>query len=140
MRKLAIIFCLSVALPSALPAGVYTAALERVIGSLAKSIQELKILAAGVRKFPGAAKEEALRRGQAELSRLKPMFREAQLEAERLEQRSLIEKWRGRADRISDLEDVFKKTKELKELEAERAQLSDEFCGPRDLYRFAGDC
>ncbi len=140
MRKFAIIVCIILALPSGLSASVYSAALEKLVASLSQSVRELKLLAAGARKFTGAAKDESLRIGRAELSKLSPVFREAKLEAERLEQRTLLEKWRERADRINDLEDAYRKIRELRELEVEREQLQDEFCGPRDPYRFAGDC
>jgi hypothetical protein len=141
MRKFIIVFCVTVALPSGVfAAGVSVAALETMIGYLSRSMGELKALAASARVISGTAKEEALLRGRAELFKLKPIFRDAQQEAERVQQQALIEKWRERADRVSDFVEAIKKVEELKELAAERDQLQDEFCGPRDPYRFSGDC
>ena len=140
MRKLAIILCVVLALPSVLFAGANVAALERMVGYLSRSLEELKVLAADARAARGAAKEEALVKGRAELAKLKPVFQNARQEAQRLQQQESIEKWRERIDRVSDLVDAYKKVEELKQLEVERDLLKDEFCGPHDFYRFSGDC
>jgi hypothetical protein len=142
IRTFVIVFCVVVAFPSVSRAGPNIALLERMVGYLSRSVEALKGLAADARVAQGAAKEEALVKGRAELAKLKPVFHDAQQEAERLEQQESMEKWRERIDRASDLVDAYRKVEELKELTAERDVLEDEFCGPRDFYRFSGghDC
>jgi hypothetical protein len=144
-RRFLITCCIvwaAVAIPSILPAAPApnVATLERLVGYLSRSIEELRGLASDVRAARGALKEEALVKGRAELSRLKPAFQDARREAERLKREKERETWRGRVDRVYDFVDAYNKIKELDELEIERDQLQAEFCGPRDLYGYAGDC
>jgi hypothetical protein len=140
MRKLFIISFLAIALPSTLLAAPNLATLERLLGSLSHSIGELRGLAAEARGARGAAQEEALARGRAELERIQPVFQNARREVERLKHEDTMEKWRGRLDRVEDIVDVINKVHELEELEAAGAALRNEFCGPHDLYRWSGDC
>ncbi len=138
MHKFVILFCLAAALPfnPALAAPPF----GKVVAYIAREVVELKALAAGARALEGAAKEDALRQGRAALSKLNPIFQDADREARRAEQQALIEKWRERADRTSDFVEVVERVKKLDELGVEILQLEDEFCGPRDLYQFSGDC
>lgn len=140
MRKFIIIFCVVVAIPAGVLADTRVTPLVRIVDYLLGQIQDVKGLAASVRASIGPAKEELILLGRAKLSRLDPIFREAQTEAERVEHEALIERWRERADRTSDLVETYKKIDELKGLLDDRERLQNELCGPRDLYRFAGDC
>ncbi len=140
MRKRAIFLCFVMALSSSSFGAVSVATLDRMLTYLSRSIGELKALAAGARAATAEARDAIKLRGQAEFIKLKPVFQDAKREADRLEQQALIEKWRERTDRISDTFEVFKKVEELKQLEVEGELLKNEFCGPRDMYRFSGDC
>ena len=140
MRKFIIILCVAVVIPAGVLADTRVTPLVRIVDYLFGSIQEPKGLAASARASIGPAKEELILRGRAELSRLNPILRDAQGEAARVEQEALIEKWRERADHINDLVEAYNKINELKRLIPIVDELQDEFCGPRDMYRFAGDC
>jgi hypothetical protein len=141
MRNLAIIVCVVVSLPSVAHAAANLAALERVLADLSRDLEGLEGVAAEAHAASGAAKEEALAKGREELSRLNPIFENAQQEVERLEQQEATEKWRERIDHANDLLEAYKTEEELKELEREDDQLAHEFCGPRDYYKYGGsDC
>jgi hypothetical protein len=143
MRKSVILFsALVVVLPSVLlAAGVNSAnlgKLERVLEHLYQAMQEVKGIAANAGAREGAAKHGLRLQGRLQLSKLDPVFRDAKLETERLQNRALVEKWRERADRANDFADLYKRDKELDDLIVEREMLKDELC-VTDLYDFSGD-
>jgi hypothetical protein len=142
MRNLAIVVCVVVSFPSVAHAAPSLAVLERVLADLSRALDGLEGVAAEARGASGAAKEQALVKGREELSKLDPVFQNAQQEVERLEQQEATEKWRERIDHANDLLEAYKKASELKELERERDALENEFCGPRDYYKYNGgsDC
>jgi DNA repair exonuclease SbcCD ATPase subunit len=136
MRNLAIVVCVVVSFPSVAYAGSTVEVLERALADLSQALHGLEGVAAEVRATSGAAKEEALVKGREELSKLDPVFQNAQEEVERLEQEEATEKRRERIEQANDLLEAYK------ELEREHDRLADEFCGPRDFYKYNGgsDC
>jgi hypothetical protein len=140
VRKFLIILCIAMAIPAFALADSRVTSFVTVVDYLAGSLRELKVLAATVRTSIGPAKEQLLLQGRAKLSKLAPIFEDAQAEAGRVEEEAVTERWRERADRFSDFLEAYKKIDELKELDPVYNELQDEFCGPRDLYRFSGDC
>jgi hypothetical protein len=141
MRKFVIVFSVVVvALPSVLmAAGVNSAnlgRLERILEHLYQAMQEVKGIAANAHARQGPAKDQLLRQGRLQLSKLDPVFGDAKLEAERLQNRALVEKWRERVDHANEFADVYKKVKELDELLVERDLLKDELC-QTDPYQFS---
>lgn len=140
MRKLGLAVLIIVALPAVPARAADLEAFEATIAFLSQSLNKLSDFAAELRGMGGAAKEQALTRARSGLVALDEPFAAARQQAAALGRDERIEKWRERADRAGDLVEAYKKEQELQRLEMEFAELKDELCGPRDLYRFDGSC